>query len=221
LIAVPSEPRKDSKNAARIESDLLKAAWLFFAECCDSVLEESPGYSGSVFAGVESSGERWLLRQWPTGFDAGRLRFVHRVLIQSRAEGFEGVPKLARTDSGQTIVESAGSLYDAQELLPGRPLSAQCPGSGPLPNVAVHLAPRRLVALAEALARFHHSTSRLQPEPDREIGPLAERLRELAAELDVRHVALLDGGAEACRRGGAGNCPALAGSATSCVVCGP
>ncbi len=194
MVAVPSEPGRDSENAARSEADLLlEAARLFFLEGGVSVLEGSPGYSGSAFARVESSGRRWLLRRWPTGFGAGRLLFVHRVLIESRAEGFEGVPRLARTDSGQTIVEIAGRLYDAQELLPGRPLSVQYPGSGLSPNLAVRLLPRRLVTLAEALARFHRSTSRLQPEPEREIGPLPERLRELAVEVDVRRAALLEG----------------------------
>ena len=193
-MGVPSEPRKDSKNAASNETDLLlRAARKFFAEGSVAILKASPGYSGSAFAGVESSGERWLLRRWPTGFDARRLRFVHRVLIQSRAAGFEGVPKLARTDSGQTIVDIAGRLYDAQALLSGRPLSIQYRDNGPLPNVAVyHLGPG-LISLAEALARFHRSTSHLQPEPEREIDPLAERLRKLASEVHVRRVALLDG----------------------------
>ncbi len=191
---MPSEPRKDSKNTARNESDLLlKAARLFFAEGSVAVLEESQGYSGSAFARVESSSRRWIVRRWPAGLDVERLRFVHWVLIQSRAEGFEGVPRLASTDSGQTIVEIAGYLYDAQELLRGRPLSAQYQGNGPLPNVAAYLPGPRLLSLAESLARFHHSTSRLQPGPEREIGSLPERLRELTSEVDVRRVALLDG----------------------------
>jgi hypothetical protein len=120
LLTVPWEPASDSKNAARCEEDLLLAATRFFVvEGCAP--EEAPGYSGSAFARVESSGRLWLLRRWPAGFDAARLRFVHRVLIESRAAGFEGVPRLARTDEGQAIVEIAGHLYDAHELLPGRP----------------------------------------------------------------------------------------------------
>lgn len=190
MLTVPWEPASDSKNAARCEEDLLLAAARFFVvEGCAP--EEAPGYSGSAFARVESSGRLWLLRRWPAGFDAARLRFVHRVLIESRAAGFEGVPRLARTDEGQAIVEIAGHLYDAQELLPGRPLSARQPGSGPVPNAAVRLPPGRLVALAETLAGFHRSTSHLRSE--RAIDHLPERLRGLAVEVDARREAWLEG----------------------------
>lgn len=128
---VPSGTEKVSNNAARSEIDLLlEAARLFFAKGGVSVVGESPGYSGSTFFRVESCGREWLLRRWPAGFGAGWLRFVHGVLTESHAQGFQGVPRLARTDHAQTIVETTGRLYDAQELLPGRPLCAQHPGTG-------------------------------------------------------------------------------------------
>jgi hypothetical protein len=98
---------------------MLEAARLFFGECRLSVLDASPGYSGNSFALVESSGERWLLRRWPADFGVGRLRFVHWALTESLAKGFQGVPTLASTDDGRTILELAGCLYDAQEHIYG------------------------------------------------------------------------------------------------------
>ncbi len=76
MVAVSSELGKDSDTTARSEADLLlEVARLFFVEGGVSVQEESPGYSGSAFAHAESSGRVWLLRRWPAGFGAGRLRF--------------------------------------------------------------------------------------------------------------------------------------------------
>ncbi|MDP9474576.1 MAG: phosphotransferase [Actinomycetota bacterium] len=180
---------------------MFQAARLFFGECCLSYLGSSSGYSGSSFASVESSGGRWLLRRWPAGFEAGLLDFAHRSLAESRARGFEGVPRLASTDDGRTILELAGCLYDAQEFLPGRPLSPTRPGEGgPVPNVAVRLSRGRLRGLSEAIARFHRSTRRLAPEPDWEVIPLPQRLGELEAETDRCRATLLDGAQE--RAGG-------------------
>lgn len=179
---------------------MLEAARLFFGECRLSFLHASPGYSGSSFARVESSGVGWLLRRWPAGFDAGRLRFAHRALAESRAQGFEGVPRSASTHDGRTVLELAGRIYDAQEHLSGRPLSAQTPGVGPVPNVAVRLPPGRLRDLAEAVARFHRSTLDLPRDPDRKIASLSERLGKSAFEMGSCQEALLEGARE--RAGG-------------------
>jgi hypothetical protein len=175
---------------------MLEAARHFFGECHLSVPVASPGYSGSSFARVESSGGRWLLRRWPGGFDAGQLGFAHRALVESRVGGFEGVPRLASTDDGQTILELSGRLYDAQEYLPGQSLFGRYPASRPVPNVAVHLPCDRLRTKAEAVARFHRSTLHLPPDTDREIARLPERLGGLATEMKLCPEALLDGARE-------------------------
>jgi Ser/Thr protein kinase RdoA (MazF antagonist) len=158
---------------------LLQAARSFFGNCCLDVLGNSTGYSGSTFARVEASTGTWLLRQWPSEFEEGRLRFMHRALLESRSRGFWGVPKLAKTKDGDALVRVAGRLYDAQEWTKGQPLSSQRSGEGPVPNVAVRVPPRRLLALAQAVARFHASTARLHPEGNYEVDPLTGRLRKL------------------------------------------
>ena len=67
---------------------MLEAARLFFGECRVSVLVVSPGYTGGVFASVESSGRQWLLRWWPAGFGFGQLRFVHCALYSQARQLF-------------------------------------------------------------------------------------------------------------------------------------
>ena len=73
----------------------------------------------------------------------------------------------------------AERLYDAQEWAAGQPLTSQRSGEGPVPNVAVRVSPRRLLALAEAVARFHVSAARLRPEGDYEVDSLPRRLGKL------------------------------------------
>ena len=193
LVVVSQDSKKDSESAAGSEAVLFEAARLFFEEYRLSVPGGSPGYSGSVFAQVDSSGKRWLLRRWPIGFDEGRLRFIHRALLESRASGFRGVPRLARTERGQTIVRIGGRLYEAQERITGAPLSAQPPAGGTVPNEAVRTSFGHRLALAEALARFHRSTSRLRPEPEHDADPLPERLHKLSDEVEARREALVEG----------------------------
>jgi hypothetical protein len=147
---------------------MLEAARLFFGECHLSVPDASPGYSGSSFARVESSGGRWLLRRWPRGFDAGATRLRPPGVGGEQCGGFEGVPRLASTDDGQTILELSGRLYEAQEYLPAQSHFGRYPASGPVPNVAVHLPCDRRRTIAEAVARFHCSTLHLPPDTDRE-----------------------------------------------------
>jgi hypothetical protein len=105
-----ARPYERRRSAAR------EAAGSFFGDCRLDVLGDSPGYSGSAFGRVETSSGTWLLRRWPSGFGEGRLRFIHRALLESRSGGFRGVLRLARTVHGDTIVGVAGHLYDAQEL---------------------------------------------------------------------------------------------------------
>lgn len=150
----------------------------------------SSGLSGSALARVEARGASWCLRRWPPGFPDGRLRFIHRVLRHARAAGFAGVPRVAATERGDTVVEVGGRLYDAQGWLAGEPLTGRRPGDRPLPNVAQKLGPDKLLPLARALAGFHRCTAGLSPQKPGESLTLEERWSGRAADV-ARNVEVL------------------------------
>ena len=158
-----------------------------------SAAGRSPGFSGSLFARVEASGKYWYLRRWPQDFEEERLRFVHRVLLESRARGFAGLPDLARTENGETFLALADGLYDAQEWLAGRSLAGVGPsGSGePVPNVAHKISSARIAVLAASLARLHLSTAHIPLEPADHSSPLFERLTRLAEATVARQDLLI------------------------------
>ena len=134
----------------------------------------SSGLSGSSFARVETHGAWWCLRRWPTGFAKRRLRSIHRALLHCRASGFTGVPALARTVEGDTVLDLDGYLFDAQEWLTGEPLLGRL--EGPRPNVVLPLRPKMLLSLSTTVARFHRSATRLAPEHEDEEEALSGRL---------------------------------------------
>jgi Ser/Thr protein kinase RdoA (MazF antagonist) len=143
-----------------------------------------------MFVSVEASGRSWCLRRWPLDFDERRLRFIHRVLLDSCASGFTGVPELAKTEDGETVLTLVGRLYDAQEWLAGEPLARVSLAGEPMPNVVVSLSPARITRLATALACFHRSTA----HPYRHVNsakPLSVRLARLAGDAETRHTNLL------------------------------
>jgi len=189
---VASKPDADSSKAAGADACRLReAARRFFPrQHVVSVIGGSSGFSGSVLARVEVSGESWCLRRWPPDFGEERLRFVHRVLLHSRDRGFAGLPDLARTEDDESILALAGGLYDAQRWLTGRPLSGTGPRE-PTPNVVTSASPTRIAALAGSLARFHLSTAHLSPEPADRASPLPTRLTRLAGATRARHGPLL------------------------------
>jgi aminoglycoside phosphotransferase (APT) family kinase protein len=158
-----------------------------------SVIERSSGFSGSAFARVEYSGRSWCLRHWPPDFGEERLRFVHRVLVAGRAAGFSGLPDLAKTGDGETVLAFADGPYDAQEWLAGEPLSGATvmDSGGPTPNVVAAVPRARIASLAASLARFHLSTAHLSPGPADPTSPLPARLARLAEVAEARHEPLL------------------------------
>ncbi len=190
-----SKPDTDSLEAAEAGArHLQEAARRFFPRRhVVSAVGRSSGFSGSAFARVEVTGESWCLRRWPSGFGEERLRFVHRVLLNGRAAGFSGLPDLAETEDGETVLALDDGLYDAQEWLAGEPISsATAMDSGaPTPNVVAAVPRARIASLATSLARFHLSTAHLSPEPSDPTSPLPARLARLAEVTEARHELLL------------------------------
>lgn len=158
-----------------------------------SLLGRSPGSSSSVLARVETDYGSWCLRGWPPGYEDGRLRFVHRVLTHSREAGFSGVPKLATTREGETLLNLDGRLFDAQEWLPGAPLSGEPVWDASVANVVHPLRPPLLSSLARAVARFHGSTVGFDPGCEDQGGSVLETFARVARETEVRREALFTG----------------------------
>ena len=118
------------------------------------------------------------------------MRFVHRVLSASRASGFTGVPELAKTEGGETVLGLAGRLYDAQEWLAGEPLSRTRADEGPTPNMVMSLSPARIADLAATLARFHRSTAHLSAASGNDTSALSLRLARATEVVAARYEAL-------------------------------
>ena len=119
------------------------------------------------------------------------MRFIHRALLRSRADGFSGVPALAVTNEGDTVLYLDGRLFEAQEWLTGRPLSGRPVWDRPMPNVVQPLQPGILASLTAAVARFHHSTTGLKAEGEDENRQLLVQLTEVARDVQARREALL------------------------------
>jgi Ser/Thr protein kinase RdoA (MazF antagonist) len=172
--------------------DLRDAARHFFREPhCFSASGGSSGLSGSSFARVDVRDTSWCLRAWPADFREGRLRFIHRALLRSRADGFSSVPPLALTNEGDTVLDLDGRLFDAQEWLTGQPLSGRPVWDRPMPNVVQSLQPRMLASLTAATARFHRSTTGFKAEGEDEKKPLLVQLTEVARDAEARREVLL------------------------------
>ena len=174
-----------------VARDLCLAAETFFAEpyTC-APLGMSSGFSGSALARVETASAAWCLRRWPAETTTGTLQFIHTVLRHSRSRGFRGVPRVAATPTGETVVCRDGTCFDAQEWVAGAPLVTPADMAAMTPNRVFPLAPERLAQVAIGLADFHRSTADLAPPPAARRPPLAQRLAAAERELDRQRAAI-------------------------------
>jgi Ser/Thr protein kinase RdoA (MazF antagonist) len=169
-----------------IPSHLLTAARHFFGPAARIAAGLPVGFSGSDLARVEVGGRVWCLRRWTPGLPAARLRAIHRALEWSRAEGFAGVPALARTPEGDTILALDGALYDAQGWMPGVSAEGSAPRRARHPNLVRRLPPTQVVVVARQLASFHASLRALPvDEADTRWEPDGQ-LARVAADLEVQ-----------------------------------
>jgi Ser/Thr protein kinase RdoA (MazF antagonist) len=92
------------------------------------------------------------------------MRFIHQVLIHSRTHGFVGLPRLACTQTGETLLSHNGVWFEAQEWLTGGPryqLQMSVVNER-IPNTAWNFTTAERQAVTTALATFHASTATLQ-----------------------------------------------------------
>jgi Ser/Thr protein kinase RdoA (MazF antagonist) len=174
-----------------IDQDLRRAAAAFFSgpySC--TLLGTSSGFSGSTFARVETNDGPWCLRRWPLETAPATLSCIHAVLRHSRSRGFRGVPRVAATAAGETVVCLDDFSFDAQEWVTGAALAASTSGASPVPNSVFPLSPESLVQVAAALADFHRSTSDLSPPPIARRPSLAQRLTAVGHDLERQRLAI-------------------------------
>lgn len=174
-----------------IDQEPCRAAAAFFSRphSC-TLLGASSGFSGSTFARVETHDGAWCLRRWPVETAPATLSFMHAVLRHSRSHGFRGVPRVAATAAGETVVCLDGFSFDAQEWMTGAALAASTAGALPVPNPVCPLSPEHLVQVAAALADFHRSTSDFSPPSSARRPLLAQRLTAVGDDLERQRVAI-------------------------------
>jgi len=150
------------------------------------------GFSGAEVYRLETARGTLALRRWPAEHPSpDRLTWIHSVLTQAVANGFDrlplplaavgtikpdGVPRLrsssAEKASGETFVSHDGHLWELALWLPGEADFHRNPS------------PARLTAAMQALAQLHQAMANFQPNPQphgRSPG-ISARLEQLRAE---------------------------------------
>lgn len=125
------------------------------------------GFSGSPLFRVAASGEMHVLKAFPPGTSAGRVRFVHAAVRHLRSCGVHEVPAVLPADDGETFVaEPGGSWWEMQAFVAGE---STCRPS-----------PDQVVAALGVVARLHHAAATLAENPP-DVGPspgIARRIEQ-------------------------------------------
>jgi Ser/Thr protein kinase RdoA (MazF antagonist) len=142
----------------------------------------------SYLVRVETDSGLWCVRRWPAGTHRARIDFVHALLRESRAAGFEFVSNVADLpgERDSTLLLGDG-LFDAQSWLPGRPplRGAQVWGpDGRVVDRPAPLAAQTLAPAVEAIARWHEATRGLARTPTVPAAPLDALLRAVRRAWD-------------------------------------
>ncbi len=98
---------------------LRQAAENFFVEPYEfTAIGNSTGYSGSQMAQViDAQGQIWCVRLW-VDESIETLRFMHRVLQHSVAQGVCGLPHLVQNETGDSLIAIDSCWAEAQSWIP-------------------------------------------------------------------------------------------------------
>ena len=110
-------------------------------------LGHAGGFSGSSLWRGQLHGERlFVLKAWQHDYPAERLETIHRWMTYARRNGdLSFVPEVVPSESGRSVVEAAGRVWDVTAWLPGiADFSAE-------PNDA------KLMASCQAIAKLHRA----------------------------------------------------------------
>ncbi|MCB0107827.1 MAG: phosphotransferase, partial [Caldilineaceae bacterium] len=143
---------------------LKQAAENFFVEPYEfTVIGNSTGYSGSQMAQViDAQGQIWCVRLW-VDESIETLRFMHRVLQHSVAQGVCGLPHLVQNETGDSLIAIDNCWAEAQSWIPGAPLHKLTKASSVerTPNTGYAATADERRQIATSLAAFHASTTNL------------------------------------------------------------
>jgi Ser/Thr protein kinase RdoA (MazF antagonist) len=101
----------------------------------------SGGFSGAGVFKVETAEVGCCLRRWPVGQTAAaRVLAIHQLLALARERGVTGVPVPLKSDSGTTLAEVNGELWQLEPWMPGVADFLVEPSNERLKSAMVHLA---------------------------------------------------------------------------------
>jgi len=132
-------------------------------------LGSAGGFSGAAFWKLTTGAGVFCVRRWPPEHPSRqRLMLQHAVLAHAKRRGIHFVPVPVRTEEGRTWVRCGGHFWEITPWLPGK----------------ADFFPRqeraKLLAAAEALARFHRAVEDFPRDTCEGIAPAArQRLQTL------------------------------------------
>lgn len=131
-------------------------------------LGNSGGFSGARLWRCEGVAGDLCLRAWPAHKTTAWVHNLHQLMEHARRQGLDFVPAVHVAADGDTVVETAGRVWELTQWLPGRACFAEQPS------------PARLEAACEALAQLHRAWEGFaaQAEPC----PAVRRRRKLLAD---------------------------------------
>jgi Ser/Thr protein kinase RdoA (MazF antagonist) len=131
------------------------------------------GFSGSLVWRLATEQGVLCLRRWPAEYtDAGRLRWIHRVLAGVFETGFRRVPVPLTAAGGETAVRHGGHLWQLEPWLPGE--AADAGQLGPQSE-------KRIEAALTALAEFHRAVAETgNRQPDGPAPGIVKRMAKIS-----------------------------------------
>lgn len=125
------------------------------------------GFSGARIWKLAAGNEEYCVRRWPRSHpDQDRLRWIHRVLLQAHQNGCPYIAAPVVDRAGGTFAEIDGRLWEISPWKPGQA------------DFVYATNERRLANMAQALARFHLASAKVNLDFDRSAS-VGARLEQL------------------------------------------
>jgi len=146
-------------------------------------LGNAGGFSGARLWRVDTGEEQFCLRAWPREQNSERLHWMHRVLSHLQQTPFGELPFPVPTDSGETIVNDRGTLWELSRWLPGTANYHEQPSQTKLANAVGKLA--QLHELLATCPGSSHPAEKSSTVQER-LGVIEKLRREGRAQIGAR-----------------------------------